>query len=407
MIRKLFILVVLCIPQIVMAEVYISEIAWMGNSESANYEWIELYSAESISLDGWTLSAEDGVPSIALSGVIHGAYLLERNELSLSSPADLLYSGALENGGEVLVLSNADGVDIDRVDGSSGWSQIGGDNDTKETAQKVSGVWKTAAPTPGTVESVQEEVVTVESTKGYEKPELTLSISNTLRVVAGNEIAYKAEVGDTDGAHFNSALVSWNFGDGTRVQGNNIYHTYEYPGSYVLIVDAVYGRDTIQKRFVVTVRESNLEFSYIDEKAVRITNIDSEEFDLSRWRVVEGLQVFQFPKGTYILPEGSLMLSSTVSQFPFSRAVKLTFPDGREVAQKEVKKEVKVQSVASYKAPQKEVIEEAPSTQSTAQRPAAALVADQEGGKVSLWVYAWVVLVLLVGGSIVYIRRYV
>ena len=52
--------------------VIISEIAWMGTTTSFNDEWIELYNntGGNIDLTGWTLSAADGTPSIALASTI-------------------------------------------------------------------------------------------------------------------------------------------------------------------------------------------------------------------------------------------------------------------------------------------------------------------------------------------------
>jgi hypothetical protein len=50
-------------------DVVINEIAWAGTLASANDEWIELYNTTTGKADitGWTLSAADGSPAIALS----------------------------------------------------------------------------------------------------------------------------------------------------------------------------------------------------------------------------------------------------------------------------------------------------------------------------------------------------
>jgi len=108
-------------------EVVISESAWMGTTTSPYDEWIELYNNTSgpIDLTGWTLNAADGTPSISLSGTVPagGYFLLERsNDDSVPGvDADQIYSGALSNDGEDLVLrDDALGV-IDQVNCSSGW----------------------------------------------------------------------------------------------------------------------------------------------------------------------------------------------------------------------------------------------------------------------------------------------
>jgi len=105
--------------------VLIREVAWSGNPNDSNGEWIELHNttASAIDLSGWTLSAADGTPSITLSGSIpaFSEFLLERGEDATDTPADIVYTGALENGGEVLTLYDDSAAIIDSLDASDGW----------------------------------------------------------------------------------------------------------------------------------------------------------------------------------------------------------------------------------------------------------------------------------------------
>ncbi|MYL32186.1 competence protein ComEA [Pontibacillus yanchengensis] len=115
-------------------DVVISEVAWMGTTTSYNDEWIELHNttSSSVSVEGWTLIATDGSPSISLSGSIpaDGYYLLERTDDSTVSEvaADHIYTGSLSNSGEHLELKDGSSNVIDEVD-----SWYAGDNDTKST----------------------------------------------------------------------------------------------------------------------------------------------------------------------------------------------------------------------------------------------------------------------------------
>ncbi|MFC3212415.1 phospholipase D-like domain-containing protein [Planomicrobium okeanokoites] len=118
--------------------VAINEIAWMGTSYSYNNEWIELHNTTNSAIDvnGWTLNAADGSPSISLSGTIAagGYYLMERTSDS-SVPgvaADLIYTGSMENGGEILELRDASGA---LIDSAEAW--YAGDNTTKVTMERV------------------------------------------------------------------------------------------------------------------------------------------------------------------------------------------------------------------------------------------------------------------------------
>ena len=112
---------------LIVPDVIINEVAWMGTIVSTDDEWIELrnMTGEAILLDNWTLNAQDDTPSITLEGSIpaNGYYLLERsNEDTVPDiMADKIYTGALGNPGEFLELRKADSTLVDEVDGSANW----------------------------------------------------------------------------------------------------------------------------------------------------------------------------------------------------------------------------------------------------------------------------------------------
>jgi hypothetical protein len=142
------------------AAVRINEVAWMGTSASSTGEWIELANdaAAPVALSGWRIEADDGSPTIILSGSIgaNGYYLIERtNDMTVSGvAADLVtpFGAGLSNSGETLSLKDAARATVDMVVGGNNWSNIGGNNATKETAQRLRGAsgWVTGAPTPRT-----------------------------------------------------------------------------------------------------------------------------------------------------------------------------------------------------------------------------------------------------------------
>lgn len=107
--------------------VVINEVAWAGTANSLpDDEWIELYNPGStaVNLNGWTLRAYDGTPSISLTGVIPpgGYYLLERDDNNTVSDiaADLIYTGALSNSGEILYLRDSSNRTIDTANANGG-----------------------------------------------------------------------------------------------------------------------------------------------------------------------------------------------------------------------------------------------------------------------------------------------
>jgi len=108
--------------------VVINEVAWAGNGAAYSAdEWIELYNRtnKSVNLSNWILySATDLSPYVVLTGAIsaRGYYLLERtNDNTVSDiAADKIYTGALNNSGENLILSYASST-IDEIPYDSNW----------------------------------------------------------------------------------------------------------------------------------------------------------------------------------------------------------------------------------------------------------------------------------------------
>lgn len=164
MVAYFFIALAILIPRsFVSASILINEISWMGTvpkegesaQAAANNEWLELHnsSASAVSVDGWALSAADGGMTIGLSGSISagGYYLIERTDDNTvpNIAADLVtpFGNGLNNTvGELLILKDGAGNEINRVDASGGWPA--GNNFTKETMQRVGSSWVTASATP-------------------------------------------------------------------------------------------------------------------------------------------------------------------------------------------------------------------------------------------------------------------
>lgn len=122
-------------------DVVITEIAWMGTTGSSANEWIELHNTtgSAVSLTNWTLKAADNTPSITLSGSIgpYGYYLLERTDDNTipGLAADKLYTGAMTDTGEQLVLRDAGNTVIDTANQLGSW--FAGTTATRATMARI------------------------------------------------------------------------------------------------------------------------------------------------------------------------------------------------------------------------------------------------------------------------------
>lgn len=335
--------------------VSISEVAWMGDSTSANNEWIELYNdGGAVAVDGWQLT--DGMNlTINLAGTIpaNTYVLLERNRSSgayLTVPPFVIYTGALVNSGAVLTLKRGDGSIVDQVAGGEGWVTIGGDNVTKETAQYTSAGWRTGTPTPGRVNTATGPVTPPPATPATTTTGsggATTTIPTTLSPTPGsNTTSPKSSSGgarsetvklvipnvalrlalDVQGtAYVNQPIVmrvtpsglgpswlaslnyEWNFGDlGTSSLAAPI-HRYAHPGTYMVTVRASYGRHEQVAMGQVTVLPVPISLAYT-AGGIQLQNNAPYEVDVSRYRLSTESSSVLFPPRTIVAARSTITI---------------------------------------------------------------------------------------------------
>ena len=300
-------------PVVASAAVSISEIAWMGSSASANYEWIELYNdGNAVDVTGWTVT--DGMNlDIELTGVIpaNTRVVLERtSDVSAPGTAFLIYTGALVNTGATLRLKRSDGSLADQVSGGEDWQNIGGDNNTKETAQYTTKGWVTGVATPGappneTIDTQNQSdkdndnessKKTTSVTKNKSEPvvltvpDVTLALAIEAQTIGyvHQPITFSVEPSGIGASLINSLSYQWNFGDGSVSTTKEPTHVFLYPGTYVVTV-------------YVSLTTS-------PEGAVQINNDSPYEIDVSGYRL-QGEDSFRFPPYSILLPNQTVTIA--------------------------------------------------------------------------------------------------
>lgn len=140
--------------------VVFNEIVWMGSTNSANDEWIELknVSTSDIYLLNWQILNQSQQIKIILPALVlkqNDFLLLERTDdhSVLQEKADIIYTGALNNTNETVYLFNSTCQLQDTVQANPNWPT--GDNATKKTMERSPAasstqVWQTSADPNGT-----------------------------------------------------------------------------------------------------------------------------------------------------------------------------------------------------------------------------------------------------------------
>jgi hypothetical protein len=326
-------------PHFAHAAVYISEVAWMGTSVSTNDEWIELHNdgSEPVSVDGWTLTDNVSL-EITLAGTVGaGEYaVLERtDDTSAPGTAFLIYTGALANDGRTLTLKREDGSIDDQVAGGENWENIGGNNETKDTAQYTTSGWITAPATPGTVNADEASPPpasadtgssntsgsassgtsksTTKSESGTETPlpfkesVLALKIEGPIRAYVNQNVSFNANASGKGKTILNSLVYSWNFGDAETTGGESPSHRYAYPGEYVVFVGASFADLQATARQVVTVLPVTFSLTRTKTADIQINNDAKYEVDIGGFHLVGDMHV-TIPQNTILLPNATLTI---------------------------------------------------------------------------------------------------
>lgn len=342
--RSVFIILILffSLPTVSYGAIRINEIAWMGTSVGPNEEWIELYNdgQDSVDVSGWVLSDDVGL-SITLAGTIGaGEYaVLERtDDATISGTAFQIYTGALANDGRTLTLRREDATKEDEVIGGTDWENIGGNNDTKETAQRTTSGWVTGIPTPGAQNILfgtpQEKSTTtnenyttsktksgggssgsvkkriVEPTIRTQESVLTLKIEAPRIAYVNQEVSFRLVASGAGTTILNSLNYVWNFGDTyTSIQKEPL-HSFAYPGEYVVMVDAMYVKQKASARYEIMVLPVTLSLSRTESNDISIHNTASNEINIGEYQL-QGVTTLTFPKNTFIKPNSTLTISSS------------------------------------------------------------------------------------------------
>lgn len=338
----LSIAIVLLSISIAHASVHITEINWMGSSDSQFAEWVELYNdgAQEVNLAGWKLYEDGGgqlVFTLTKSIPSKGYLLIERTTASSPDPvpgindeAGSFGGSGFSNTGEYLVLKDAQGTAMESLDYTSGWPA--GDATTKQTMQWDGTKWVTAVATPKAAFSVGgsdggDVPVSTSAAPGgtaWSMPKITPHIELVIpkNVYATVSSEYNATTFlDYDKAY--SGIFLWNMGDGTtykNVAPTSISHSYQYPGTYTISF-AYYKNSYDIKPFLVESTEvvvgaPTVSVSIVPNKGFQFINTDSTPVDISGWLVVLSDRSITLPPFTIIAAKKTVLMPFTSFNIP-------------------------------------------------------------------------------------------
>ena len=343
-------------PFIAQAQIKISEIMYDPAGPDTKREWVEVFNSGTTSVDLTSYFLfENNVyhKLMAQSGNMlpAGEYAIIADSIpevlaDYPNYAGLVFDStfSLGNSGESISVANAQKVQIDTYAYSSG---MGAANDGN-SLQITNGNTVSAGPTFGLINKTESEVPepatsTATSTSGsgssssdgtsshsQQEPVSSYVPTAAFKLGAGRDrtvlintpIKFEAQISKPEAR----PSLHWNFGDLETDNGREVAHTYEYPGTYQVVLEGKNSAQTAISRAEVTVLRPELRVEQ-STSTVSITNLLAKEINLGTFRLI-------YPAGSRRIPDNTLIKGGDTITFrrrPEEIVTAIEYPNGAEV----------------------------------------------------------------------------
>lgn len=357
-------------PFILFAQIEITEIMYNpgkdinGSTADGGREWVEIYNPnpESINLVDWRFYVGDDKHYIrpfdendsVISEKTYALLVADIEKFKIDYPD---FSGVVFGSSFSPNLSNTgSNVSIDKKDLNINeiqfvtYSKEDGANGDGNSLQKIDGVWKPSAPTPGEVNylnsqsNTEDKIIPSAQVPAISSPATVYKIEPQVfgtiilpqdKPIAGADFLFSAVACGLENNPLDNAEYQWTFGDGSRAKGQKVLYAYQYPGEYMVVLEVISGKYTGSDRLKIVVLPSDIviasaEFQDPNNQFIEFYNPSVYELNLSWWRLKADNNYFTFPKDTIILPKKSLKLSSKITNLftNLTNQISLLYPNG-------------------------------------------------------------------------------
>lgn len=172
-----------------------------------------------------------------------------------------------------------------------------------------------------------------EELSGYnEKTAFEISAGRERMALVGSPIEFNAKYTLLQSNQCTPSF-NWSFGDGFEAAGNDVKHTYRYPGEYQVVLNGNCGNYSSISRTLTKVTAPNIIISDLPNGDTEISNNAKTEVNIGNWKIKSGQKEFIFPKDTIISANNKIILSKEdLNYSSSSERVSMNNPSGREVA---------------------------------------------------------------------------
>lgn len=344
-------IIIFFFPSFSFAQVAITEIMYDVEGTDTGREWIEIENTTDAPVDVSLLKLFEANTNHKITPVGE-SFLPARGFAVIADNVDKFrvdnptFSGflfdsvfSLSNEGETLVLRTES---LSGVDSVTYVPSLGGAGDGN-TLQKLGSTFIAAQKTPGNTASGQSlssqnstttntvenstESASVQSkpdsysTHSSQAPARTSLDVEEFEVTSGRPrigfvgtpLSFEAKIKTAKNLESGSLQGLWSFGDGSEQAGNKVSHVYEYPGEYIVILNAHFANAEAVSKTKVTIREPRIVIHADNPLYVEVENISDFELNVGGWILENSEKRFIIPKDTLISKKSSIKISNNIS----------------------------------------------------------------------------------------------
>ena len=148
----------------------------------------------------------------------------------------------------------------------------------------------------------------------YEGPDnepFDMSIGRNRLVVVGQPVVFNINL-IPESVSSSGMLFHWAFGDGTEWNGSSATHTYDYPGDYIVILNASRYGDQAVAEAKVKVVSADISVSSATDSSILVTNNGDDEINLGGFTLVDDEARFVVPQDTIVASHSSVTVPASV-----------------------------------------------------------------------------------------------
>ena len=159
-------------------------------------------------------------------------------------------------------------------------------------------------------------------------PPLAARIVATSPVVVGAGSAFAGSAFTEKGDPVASARYLWNFGDGVTLEGQKVFHTYMYPGTYALSLSVSSGYSMGAGYTTLQAVPPQIALQVMQDGSVVVSNGAAQNTNIGLWSLGKSAGVFIIPENTLVLAKQSIRFAPAVMHFSTATDTALFYPNG-------------------------------------------------------------------------------